>query len=230
MATTVGWMVNSNGASHAMTFTVDRLVCCGWVGRDRDALEAHIEELAELGVPRPGQVPIYMNFSPYLVTHDNEITVVSDKSSGEIEYVLLCRDGQMWVTVGSDQTDRDVETKSIPGSKQMYAKYVAESCWPYAEVADHWDHLVLRCWITENGKRRVYQEAPLSSILSPAELIGNVPGVTLPSPDGVVIFSGTISTKSGLIFGDNYELELEDPVLNRKITGSYSVKVLPQYL
>jgi hypothetical protein len=51
-----------------------------------------------------------MNLSTYLVDTHDDVEVVSPTTSGEIEYVLL-RDGRdMWVTVGSDQTDRDVET------------------------------------------------------------------------------------------------------------------------
>jgi hypothetical protein len=230
MRTSLGLTVVGNGTSEWMKFDAARLVCCGWVGRDRAALEAHIEELAELGVPRPKQVPIYMNFSTYLLTHDDEVTVVSDQSSGEVEYVLLCRGDRMWVTVGSDQTDRDVETKSIPGSKQMYAKYVATTCWPFEEVKGHWDELVLRCWVTHQGERRLYQEAALGSILSPDDIVRSVPGVVFPPSEGVVIFSGTIATRGGLVFGDAYELQLVDPVLDRQITGSYRVTILPQYL
>jgi hypothetical protein len=230
MATSLGLTVISKGLSERMEFDAGRLVCCGWVGRDRAALEAHIDELAELGVPRPKQVPIYMNFSTYLLTHDDEVTVVSDQSSGEIEYVLLCRGDRMWVTVGSDQTDRDVETKSIPGSKQMYAKYVADTCWPFEEVKDHWDQLVLRCWVTHEGHRGLYQEGALGSILSPDDIVRNVPGLVFPPSEGVVIFSGTIATRGGLVFGDAYELELDDPVLGRQISGSYHVTILPQYV
>jgi hypothetical protein len=226
----VAFTVDGNGGTRSMTFTADRLVCCGWVGRDRKELDAHIQELADLGVPRPGRVPIYLNFSPYLVTSDHDVTVVSDQSSGEVEYVMLCRDGEMWVTVGSDQTDRDVETKSIPASKQMYAKYVAAWCWPYSDVQDHWDSLILRCWITHQGARSLYQEAALGSILSPGELLGNLPGGRLSPNEGVVLFSGTIPTKSGLVYGDAYEVELEDPIRNRKITGAYRVTILPQYV
>lgn len=227
---TLALTVNANGRTEPMTFTADRLICCGWVGRDREGLEAHIDELAQLGIPRPGRVPIYMNFSPYLLTTDRDIAVVSDKSSGEVEYVLFWRDGTMWVTVGSDQTDRDVETKSIPGSKQMYAKYVAASCWPYDEVEDHWDSLILRCWITHKGVRSLYQEAALGSILSPRELIDNLPGPAFGPSEGVAMFSGTIATTSGLVYGDAYEVELADPIRDRRITGAYSVTILPQYL
>lgn len=231
MATTVlGLTVEDDDGSHHLNFEADRLICFGWVGRDRQALEAHVDELAALGVPRPTQVPIRMELSPYLLTSDSEMTVVSDKSSGEIEYVLLCRNDRIWVAVGSDQTDRDVETKSIPASKQMCAKFVSRSCWPYEEVAPHWDELVLRCWVVEDRTRTLYQEGRLASIMSPPELLRSVPDSARATGDGVVLFSGTIATAAGLVYGDAYELEFEDPVLNRKIAASYRVSVLPQYL
>ena len=47
--------------------------------------------------------------------------------------------------------------------------------------------------------------------------------------EGIVLFSGTIPTRAGLIFGESYELEMEDPVLKRMIKHSYRVKILPQY-
>jgi hypothetical protein len=218
--------VHTNGASVPLAFTASRLVCCGWVGRDRDALQAHIDELAHLGVPPPTRVPIFMDLSPYLLTTGDEIGVVSDRSSGEVEYVLLCRGGDVWVTVGSDQTDRDIETRSIPASKQMYAKCLARDCWRYEDVRDHWNTLVLRCWVTKEGGRALYQEAALESILAPEELLARLPDAG--PPVGLVVFSGTIATRGGLVYGDAYDLELEDPVLERSIQMSYRVRVLPQ--
>lgn len=222
--------VDAKDGPRRLTFEADRLMCCGWAGRNREAVEAHIEELAQLGVPRPTRVPTFMNFSPYLLTTDGEMAVVSDRSSGEVECVLLCRGDDIWVTVGSDQTDRDVETKSIPASKQMCAKFIAASCWPYKEVAGHWDQLILRCWTSETGVRSLYQEGTLGGLLSPLELLRTLPDVTWPTREGIVLFCGTIATRSGLVFGDAYDLELEDPVLNRTITASYRVNVLSQYL
>jgi hypothetical protein len=222
--------MNSLRGAHDLVFTADHLVCSGWVGKDRKALQAHIDELADLGVPGPSRVPIYMNFSNYLLTTDDEVTVVSDKSSGEVEYVLLCQGDEIWVTVGSDQTDRDVETKSIPASKQMYAKCFAPECWPYPEVRDHWDRLILRCWVNKGMERKLYQEDPLSSILGPQDLLEKMPREGISKKEGLVLFSGTIATKSGLIYGDSYDLEFEDPVLKRTIKYSYKVKILPQYI
>ena len=216
--------------SRDLVFTADRLICGGWVGRDQKGLRAHIDELVQLGVSPPRRIPIYMNFSTYLLTTDDEVTVVSDKSSGEVEYVLLCSGEEVWVTVGSDHTDRDVETKSIPGSKQMYAKCLPPECWPYPDVKDHWDDLILRCWVTKGTERTLYQQSLLSEILGPRKLLEKMPRDGFDKKEGFVLFSGTIPTKGGLIFGDSYELELEDAVLNRAIRHSYRVKILPQYV
>lgn len=216
--------------SQDLVFTADHLVCGGWVGKNPKALQAHIDELAQLGIPGPSRIPIYMNFSTYLLTTDDEITVVSSQSSGEVEYVLLWKGEDIWVTVGSDHTDRDVETKSIPGSKQMYAKCLAPECWPFSAVKDHWDKLILRCWVYQGIERALYQDAPLASILGPQELMEKMPEVGGGKGKGIVLFSGTIATKSGLVYGDSYELEMEDPVGQRLIRYKYKVRVLPQYI
>jgi hypothetical protein len=44
--------------------------------------------------------------------------------------------------------------------------------------------------------------------------------------DGLVLFSGTIGTKGGLIIGPAYDLEMHDPILKRTIRHSYSCEVL----
>ena len=48
--------------------------------------------------------------------------------------------------------------------------------------------------------------------------------------DGIVLFSGTIASKMGLVFGESFDFEMEDPVLTRKISHRYDVVVLPQYM
>jgi hypothetical protein len=171
-----------------------------------------------------------MNLSPYLLTTDGEIAVISEKSSGEVEYVLLSQGEEIWVTVGSDHTDREMETHSIPASKQMYPKCLASEGWPYSDLKDHWDELILRCWVQKKGKRSLYQEAPLGSIIPPEELLSELPREGLLQEEGLVLLSGTVPTQSGLIYGDSYDLEMEDPILKRSIRHSYEVGILSQYL
>ena len=111
----------------------------------------------------------------------------------------------------------------------MYAKCLAHEAWSYQEVREHWDELFLRSWVNQGAKRTLYQEASLSSILSPKELLKELPKEGLLQEEGIVLFSGTIATRAGLVYGDSYGLELEDPVLKRKIQHHYRVKILPQY-
>jgi len=82
---------------------------------------------------------------------------------------------------------------------------------------------MLRSWVSQGREKTLYQEAPLSSILSPAELLKELPKEGLLQEEGIALFSGTIPTRSGLVCGDSYDLELEDPVLKRKIQHHYRI-------
>jgi hypothetical protein len=223
-------VVESITEKRELIFPLRRLICAGWVGRDKEALQAHIDELAEHGVPGPTRTPIYMNFSPYLATTSDAIDVVSPESSGEVEYLFLRQKEGTYIGVGSDQTDRGFEKFSIPASKQMCAKIMAPVVWPYQEVKDHWNQIVIRSWTTSNGKRALYQEDSLATILGVEALLEQLPRDAGLPTDGLILFSGTIPTKMGLIYGERFDFEMEDPVLERKIRHGYHVRVLPQHL
>ena len=100
----------------------------GWTGRDRAALEKHIEEMAAVGVRRPPSVPVFYRCSASRLTTAGEIQVVGEDSSGEVEFVLIQAEGNLWVGTGSDQTDRKVEAYGITVSKQMCDKPMPLSC------------------------------------------------------------------------------------------------------
>jgi hypothetical protein len=223
-------VVESRKGKRELTFNVCRLICAGWVGRDKEALQAHIDELAEHGVPGPTRTPIYMNFSAYLASTAEAIDVVSPESSGEVEYVFLKQGEGTFIGVGSDQTDRGFEKFSIPASKQMCAKIMGPVVWPYQEVKDHWDQIVIRSWTTSNGKRTLYQEDALATILGVEALLEQLPTDEGLPTDGSILFSGTIPTKMGLVYGERFDFEMEDPVLDRTIRHGYHVRVLPQHL
>jgi len=95
------------------------LVIAGWTGRDRAAVEKHIRELAELGVTPPSRTPIFYRVAASLVTTADEVEVIGRDSTGEVEFVLLNHEGEWWVGVGSDHTDRKAETVGVTLSKQM---------------------------------------------------------------------------------------------------------------
>lgn len=220
-------VVESGEGRRPLAFQVRRIVCGGYSSRDRAEVERHIRELERLGVPRPKEVPVFFSVASYLATVDGAIEVQGPFTSGEAEFVLLFGPGGPWVTVGSDQTDRFFERHSVPASKQLCPKVLAPTVWPLAEVEGHWDQLILRCWVRSGRKRRLYQEARLAALLRPADLLPGVRRHAGRELAGVLFFSGTVPTVDGeLIYGDAYELELEDPQLGRKIRSQYTVHVL----
>ena len=205
---------------------VRNLVIAGWTGRNVAALEAHIKELEAIGVKRPKTVPIFYRVSRALLTTAPEIEVMADKSSGEVEFVLYALDGELWLGIGSDHTDRKAETIGVTLSKQMCAKPVGAALWRYSEVKPHWDKLVLRSFVPDGGSRRLYQEGPVTNMRSPEELIKLYTGSDK-LPAGTAMFCGTFAVHGEISYSGSFDMELEDPVLGRKITHSYRIVQLP---
>ncbi len=205
---------------------VNRLIIAGWTGRDLAALEAHIRELEAIGVKRPKSTPIFYRVAASLLTTNGTIESLGENSSGEAECVVYVLDDKIWLGLGSDHTDRKAETVGVSLSKQMCAKPVSREIWAYDEVAPHWDKLILRSYVAVNGKRRIYQEGPVATMRPIDELIRMYTG-NKPLPNGTAMFCGTLAVHGGIAMADAFDMELEDPVLGRKITHSYTIETLP---
>ncbi|MGZ5876890.1 MAG: DUF2848 domain-containing protein, partial [Bradyrhizobium sp.] len=201
-------------------------VMAGWTGRDPVARDKHIAELEAIGIARPATTPIYYRVAARRLTTDDRIEVSGGDTSGEVEFVLIGWQGRIFVGVGSDHTDRKVETYSVTVSKQMCDKPMAFVLWEYEDVAGHWDRLILRSHAWIDGKRVLYQEGTLDSMLSVTELIQRGFG-DAGLPDGCAMFGGTFAAKGGIRPADRFEFELEDPVLKRRIGHAYDVIALP---
>jgi hypothetical protein len=203
---------------------VRQLIIAGWTGRDRIAQEKHIAELEQLGVRRPSRTPVYYRVSCSRLTTASAIEAAGGNSSGEVEFIILKNGDSLWIGVGSDHTDRKVETYDITVSKQMCDKPVAPDIWLFNEIEDHWDSLILRSWAVSNGTKRLYQQGNVSAMLHPRHLIA---GFGNPVDDGTVMFGGTLAAIGGIQPADRFEFELEDPVLKRRLTHAYDVLILP---
>jgi hypothetical protein len=220
---------NVQSAADTRSIDVDITTCivAGWAGRDIQAIEHHIEELAELGVPRPSAVPLYYRIAANQLTQDEEVQVVGGESSGEAEVFVFSHDNQMMVSLASDHTDRKLEAHSVALSKQLCAKPVACDAWPYAEVEDHWDELILRSWIEEDGKRVLYQEGTLATLRHPHDLIrGHFQRDAMPAHAGMTC--GTVATIGRIRPAPVFEMELHDPRRDRRITHRYTLAILPE--
>ena len=229
VTTSLSLTFTTKTGSTARAVPVDRAIIAGWTGRDRDAMEAHIAELEDLGVKRPARTPMFYRVAASRITTSGRIEVIGGASSGEAEFVLLNVDGTIWVGVGSDHTDREAETIGVTLSKQMCDKPIAAEVWPLDEVSAHWDRLVLRAHATIDGQRQLYQEGPVSAMLDPRDLIDRFNGE---NPDaghkaGDVIMGGTLPALGGVRPARRFEVELDDPVLGRSLSCGYDIEELP---
>jgi hypothetical protein len=219
-------VIDARGGSTPLTLAIDQAVIAGWTGRDPVARDKHIAELAAIGIARPATTPIYYRCSARRLTTEDQIEVCGNDSSGEVEFVLIGWEGRTFVGLGSDHTDRKVESYSVTVSKQMCDKPIAPVLWELEEVIGHWDRMILRAYAWTGGKRELYQEGTLDAMLPVDELIRRgFEGGKL--PDGCAMFGGTFAAIGGIRPADRFECELEDPVLKRIIRHAYDVIALP---
>lgn len=225
IAVSLGFELIEGAAPRRETVVVRQAVVAGWTGRDKAAMEHHIHELEAIGVKRPSKTPLFYRVSVQRLTTAPVVEMLGAESSGEVEFILLRSGGRLWVGAGSDHTDRKVESVSIPVAKQLCDKPVAPSFWPFESVVDHWDSLILRSWIHENGKRVLYQEGTTAGMLRPETLLKEFAGGEL--AEGTLMFGGTLAAKGGLRPAPRFEFELVDERNGRQIVHAYDVTTLP---
>jgi len=205
---------------------LSRTVAAGYTGRDRQMIQAHIDELAAQGIAPPANVPMLFPVLPTLVTNAAEIAVVGDNTTPEIEVAVFRADGTDYVTVASDQTDRIWEAVSITMSKNICPKVVGTTAWPVTDVADHWDQLQLTASCGDTS----LQHGNLSLMQPLGDILAFVDRIDGPEREGRLVLSGTIPTDHQPPKGETtIELRLHDPVLQRTIEHRYRLTCLPDY-
>lgn len=220
-------LLSLDGSKQSITTDINQMVIAGWAGRDQAAIEHHIEELAAIGVPRPSSVPLFYRVASQTLTQRATIEVVGHESSGEVEVFVFTHQGELLVSLTSDHTDRGLETVSVALSKQVCAKPVGSDAWRFKDIAAHWDLLRIESHINENGKRVQYQSGPLSALLHPLDLIERY-AKNKDLPAEVAMSCGTVGTQGAIRPAARFEMSLIDPVLNRSLSHTYDIEILPK--
>ena len=215
--------VSADGNDEVM-FDCERLILAGWSARDEGSVRGHMAELAEHGVPPPSTFPLFYRVSASLVSQVDRLEVLGPHTSGEIEYVLVAMEDGLWVTVGSDQTDRKAEQYGVALSKQMAGKVLGPTLWRLDELRDRWDSLMLRAHVMINGERVLYQEGALALMRTPDDLMQRYGQALTP---GTVMMSGTLNAIGGIRPAARFEMQLEDPQQKRSIAHAYDIAELP---
>ena len=223
-------LIEKDGASSDKSMDFSRCYNLGFTMRDEAKMQAHLEECYKLGIKeliceRP---PLVMPISSWAVLTDTHIGVQRPKTSGEVEIVTIVDENdEIFVSVGSDHTDRSLETIDIPWSKQVAPNVVAPQMWRWNDVKDHWDDIHMESWVIDQGETVKYQEAMVNEFWTPAEMVQGLRDSVVRVPGANILFSGTVvSIGEKLRFAESWTIKMTDPVLNRVIEHTYTVDVL----
>lgn len=203
---------------------IGRLVLAGFAGRSAADVEAHIEEMARQGVKRPPFAPMLWPVAPRLITQGTEIVVYGPDTVAEVEYVLFDWRDRLYVTVGNDQCDIEVERElSSEKSKNLCPKVLAGSAWPLDDVLAHWDELELS--LACNGV--ILQQDRVAALIRPETLLEKLAALDGAKSNGRMVFSGTIAS-TGIYPPAPYRIDMKitDPVRVREIRHQFTVTAL----
>ena len=197
-----------------------------FTGRDQASVKAHLDELSLLGVEVPKVCPVVYAVTADRVTTASVVEVLHSETSGELEFAIILKNGQRYIGVASDHTDRRNEKLSIGIAKQLVQRVISREVWRFEDVADHWDQLVLKSYVMDNGHRRLYQSSTAGHILPVDDLIACVAKQSRKLLDEAIIFSGTVPLLDGVTcYAPRFEVEMSDPQTDRALRAQYDVVV-----
>ena len=178
-----------------LAFEPKRLIVAGYTGRDTEAVQAHIDELAAIGVPPPPSVPAFYDLDPALLTTGPIVEINGDNTSGEAEPVLVRHGGRYYLGVGSDHTDRDLERTDIAASKAACPKPFADRVLtlPGDLTALDWDGIALAS--TVDGAE--YQRGTLAALRTPDDLLARLTDTLGDLAGDLIVFGGTLPLLTG---------------------------------
>lgn len=213
-----------------LAFRPARCLVAGWTGRDPDKVRHHIDELAAIGVAPPSATPLYYRVPAVTLTQAERIEVLGTATGGEAEPVILDDGERLWLTLGSDHTDRALETTSVAHSKAVAAKPLAQGAWAFDAVADRLDTLTIEAEIDEGEGEgwRPYQSGRLDAIRPLADLIAGAPDARAGGLGvGTAMFCGTLPAIGGVRATPAFRARLADPATGRHLSLAYRVEPLP---
>lgn len=210
------------GADRSLSVTPERVYNLGSATVDASSAVAHQEEVADVGVRIAFDIPaprIYP-MATSSITTDSTIGVHSDQTSGEVEIVLVVEDGDLYVGVGSDHTDRELERQSIIWSKQYCPSVLGRRVWRWADIEHAWPRLMLESAV--DGV--LYQSSLASVFLPPPEILRILAERVTALPANYLVYCGTYtSIAKRIAFGRSWTATLRDPDTGASLDLAYEV-------
>ena len=173
---------------------IKNLVVAGWTGRNVAALEAHIKELEAIGVKRPKtRADLLSQCACSLLT-----TAPRDRGDGrQVERRGRVRAVSRSTTAcGSASAPTTPTARPRPSASRCRSSCApsrsARRCGATTRSSRTGTSSMLRSFVPDGGKRRLYQEGPVTNMRSPEELIKLYTGGDKLAP-GTAMFCGTFA-------------------------------------
>jgi hypothetical protein len=215
-------ILERDGSSTPLPVTPARVYNLGSATVDPTSAVAHQEEVADVGVriafdiPAPRIYPMAVSS----ITTDDVIGVHHGETSGEVELVIVVVEGEVYLGIGSDHTDRVLERESIIWSKQYSPSVLGGQVWRWNDVEPHWDRLVLESWV--DGK--LYQSSPAAVFRRPDDLLAVLAERVVELPKSYLVYCGTYTTIANTIeFGTTWTARLADSETATELALRYDV-------
>lgn len=194
------------------TLTLDdgfQAFVAGYTGRDRAAVQHHIDELAAIGVAPPPEVPMFYPMDAELVSTAEAFDDRPTLTSGEVEPLYIRHRGRWYFGVASDHTDRDLETEDILRSKLACPKPVGGQVVPIDDLGTfELDALDARSSVDGAD----YQAGSLAGLRQPADVIGRLLERHDLGDGDLVVLGGTLPLLDGTFTaGAEWRLEIDLP-------------------
>lgn len=214
-----------HGTHERITLIDPIAIVAGYTGRDKAAVQEHIDELAAIGIAPPPSVPMFYPVDADAITTAATIEVSGDRTSGEIEPLYIRHKGRSFLGISSDHTDRAVEADDIGASKKACPKPAGDTVIEVTNF-DELDLDTARAVSFVDGE--LYQDGRLDVLRTPAEVIRLFLAHSDIGDSDFVCLGGTVPVKGGnFVYGTRWSISLELPT-GQKLEHTYSVQMKGQ--
>lgn len=171
----ISFRLHQGGSVKPLEMEYQHLFAIGYAGRNMEKTMEHIRELErDLGVPAPKKIPTIFECSNLLLTQEEDLQFVGNRTCGEVEYIILVCGDKIYIGVGSDHTDRELEGQNVLKAKQICPKPIGMDVWDYDDLKVHWDSIRVRSFQTVDGAEIPYQDGTLADILPPEKILSEL--------------------------------------------------------